>query len=279
MPYGAITLAQEGRGGGSCFIVSDEGTPAYGSYAAIGDSFTEGMADLAPDGTYRGWADLLAGHLARAHPPLRYANLAIRGKLLAQVVAEQVEPAIALRPDLVSLAAGGNDLIRPTGAADRLAADVEYAVRRLRAAGADVLVVTGFPPPFPLLRRVHTRVAVYNQHLRAVARRHGAHVVDLWAMPPLRDPRAWSVDRLHLGTDGHRRVALRAAEVLGVPVTEDWRLPLPPAVPPDWATLRREDLRWTREYLLPWVGRRLRGRSSGDGVPPKRPDLAPLCRP
>jgi len=94
----------------------------------------------------------------------------------------------------------------------------------------------------------------------------------------LHDPRAWSVDRLHLSTDGHRRIALRAAEVLGVPVAEDWREPLPPADPLDWAAQRRADLRWTREHFLPWVGRRLRGRSCGDGVPPKRPDLAPLGR-
>jgi lysophospholipase L1-like esterase len=255
--------------------VGNEATPAYRSYAAIGDSFTEGMDDPAPDGTYRGWADRLAGHLARANPPLRYANLAVRGKLLGEVVAEQVEPAAALRPDLVTVAAGGNDLIRPGGDADRLVALFEDAVRRLRAAGAAVVVVTGFPPPFPLLRRVHPRVIRYNEHVRAIADRQDCLVVDLLAMPPLHDPRAWSIDRLHLSADGHRRIALRAAEVLGLPVTENWREPLPPADPVDWATQRREDLRWTREHLLPWVGRRLRGRSSGDGISPKRPELAP----
>jgi lysophospholipase L1-like esterase len=255
--------------------VRNQGTPGYRSYTAIGDSFTEGMDDPAPDGTYRGWADRLAGHLARADPPLHYANLAVRGKLLAEVVAEQVGPAVALRPDLVTVAAGGNDLIRPGGDADRLTHLFEDAVRRLRAAGAEVLVVTGFPPPFPLLRRVRTRVARYNAHLRAIADRQDCHVVDLCAMPPLHDPRAWSTDRLHLATDGHRRIALRAAEVLGLPVGEDWREPLPPADPVDWATQRREDLRWTREDLLPWVGRRLRGRSSGDGLSAKRPESAP----
>ena len=252
------------------------------SYVAIGDSFTEGLADARPDGTYRGWADLLAGHLARhlttdGGPALRYANLAIRGKLLGQVAAEQVVPAVTLRPDLVSIAAGGNDLIRPGGAdPDGLAEVFEDAVRRLQDAGARVLVVTGFPPPFPLLRRVRGRVALYNLHLRAIADRQGCLVVDLWAMPPLRDPRSWSIDRLHLSTDGHRRIALRAAEVLGVPVGDDWREPLPPVAPVDRASQLRADLRWTREHLLPWVGRRIRGRSSGDGVTAKRPDLAPV---
>jgi lysophospholipase L1-like esterase len=277
--------------------VADSAPAAIRTYVAIGDSFTEGLSDTRPDGTYRGWADLLAGHLARhlsGHPAIRpatpanappggatgalqYANLAIRGKLLGQVAGEQVEPAVALRPDLVSIAAGGNDLIRPGGVdADALADVFEDAVGRLQDAGVRVLLVTGFPPPFPLLRRVRGRVALYNLHLRAIADRQGCLVVDPWAMPPLRDPRAWSIDRLHLAADGHRRIALRAAEVLGIPVGEDWREPLPVVAPVDRASQLRADLRWTREHLLPWVGRRISGRSSGDGITAKRPDLAPL---
>jgi hypothetical protein len=137
-------------------------------------------------------------------------------------------------------------------------------------------VLTGPPPPFPLLRRVGGRIALYNLHVRAIADRHGSLVLDTWAMRPLQDPRLWWVDRLHLTGEGHHRVALRAAEVLGLPVEEDWREPLPPADPLRRADRWRDDLQWSREHLLPWVGRRLRGESSGDNVLPKRPDLAPL---
>jgi lysophospholipase L1-like esterase len=258
--------------------VGDSAAAAYRSYVAIGDSFTEGLADAAPDGTYRGWADRLAEHLAAADgTAVRYANLAIRGKLLGQVAGEQVGAAIALRPDLVSIAAGGNDLIRPGGAdVGKLAETFEDAVARLRAAGSRVLLVTGYPPPFPLLRRVQNRVALYNLHLHVIAERQRCLVLDLWAIPQPRDPRSWGVDRLHLSTDGHRRVALRAAEVLGLPVAVDWREPLPALEPADRASQLRADLRWTREHLLPWVGRRLRGRSSGDGISAKRPELAPI---
>ena len=91
----------------------------------------------------------------------------------------------------------------------------------------------------------------------------------------LHDPRAWSVDRLHLSTDGHRRIALRAAEVLGVPVAEDWREPLPPADPLDWAAQRRADLRWTREHFLPWVGRRLRAGPAATASCPSAPTWRP----
>src|SRR4051812_9948323 len=121
-------------------------------YVALGDSFTEGLADPDPQrpGEYRGWADRLAEHLAAAADgDLEYANLAVRGRLLGQVIEEQVPVALAARPDLVSLVAGGNDLLRPgadpdllrPGAdPDRLAATLEDAVVRFRAAGADVLL-------------------------------------------------------------------------------------------------------------------------------------------
>ena len=86
---------------------------AWRSFVAMGDSFTEGMNDAYPDGTYRGWADLVAARLAvDAGPDFGYANLAVRGRLLDQVVAEQLEPTLAMRPDLVSFAAGGNDVLR-----------------------------------------------------------------------------------------------------------------------------------------------------------------------
>jgi hypothetical protein len=127
-----------------------------------------------------------------------------------------------------------------------------------------------------VMRLAHSKIEVYNLHIHDIARRYDALLVDLWPMAVLRDARAWNADRLHLSPDGHRRVALRAAEVLGVPVTRDWREPYPVRRPPVWTAARREDLRWARTYLGPWIGRRIHGRSSGDGALPKRPDLAPL---
>jgi lysophospholipase L1-like esterase len=257
-----------------------------GSFAALGDSFTEGLADAGPGGGYRGWADRFAEHLARTYPGLRYANLAIRGKLLGEVVAEQVPAALAMAPDLVSIAAGGNDLLRPGADPDRLAQVFDDAVARLREAGSQVLILTGFDPrTFPVIRWIRGRVAVYNMHLRAIADRHGCAVVDLWSMPVLCDPRAWSDDRLHLTAEGHTRVALRACEAVGVAPDRDWREPLPvqggaprPAVA-GWLAARQLDARWARRYAMPWVQRRIRGVSSGDGLPPKRAELLPLGGP
>jgi lysophospholipase L1-like esterase len=250
------------------------------SWVAIGDSFTEGLADEGPNGTYIGWADRLAIALAERYPGFRYANLAVRGKVLREIVTEQVPVAVAARPDLVTICAGGNDLIVPGRDVDALADELEQAVVALREAGCEVVVFTGPDPrEQPVVRRIRAKVAIYNGHLPAIAARQGAMLVDLWGMAPLVDVRAWSDDRLHFSPEGHRRIALRTAEVLGVPVAEDWREPLPPQAPMPWLRSRQADLAWTRTHLLPWVGRQLRGESMGDGLVPKRPELSPFGNP
>jgi lysophospholipase L1-like esterase len=296
--------------------------PRIGSFVALGDSFTEGLNDGLPDGTFRGWADRFAEALAAREHGLRYANLAVRGKLLREVAAEQVPVAAAMAPDLVSIAAGGNDILRPGTDPDDLAVVFDECVAALRAAGSRVLLFTGFDPgTFPVLRMLRGKTAAFNMHLRAIGAAHECDVVDLWSMRVLRDRRLWSADRLHMTAEGHRRVALRVCEALGVPAVggEDaasWRAPLPgpePAAVPApvagaaavadagataaglvrarlyarlasaryasgraWINARGQDTRWAWEYAVPWARRRLTGRSSGDGIPPKRPELLPL---
>ncbi|MCU1620810.1 MAG: Lipolytic protein family [Modestobacter sp.] len=252
----------------------------WGRYIALGDSFTEGLSDPAP-GTpdvFRGWADRLAGHLAAAAPSgsIEYANLAIRGRLLPQVLAEQVPVALAAQPDLVSLVAGGNDLLRPGADPDRLAADLESAVVSLREAGADVLLATGVDPrQTPIIRRTRGRVAVFNAHLWSIAARQGAIVLDQWGAAWIQDARMWDPgDRIHLTAEGHRRTALAAAAALGVPVAgddTDWRTPLEPAPPRPARDVVAQELAWVRGFVVPWIGRRIRGESSGDGRAAKRP--------
>jgi len=255
-----------------------ERTEPVGSFIALGDSFTEGLDDWRPDGTPRGWADRVAEYLAEGEPGFRYANLAVRGKLLDEIVAEQLPVAERLRPDLVAFCAGGNDIIRLSCDTDDLAARFDAALGRLTATGTRVFVFTGFDlgRMHPVIRRLRGRVACYNELMRASADRHGATVVDLWGMTPLADPRTWGRDRLHLTAEGHRRVALRVLESLGEPVTDDWRTPLPLAEPAPWRHRQVEDLRWMREFVMPFVRRRLQGHRTGEGFAAKHSDLLPL---
>jgi lysophospholipase L1-like esterase len=250
-------------------------------YVAIGDSFTEGLSDPDPEVPDRfvGWADRLAHHLdalaAAEHLPFGYANLAVRGRTLGDVVGPQLDAALSMRPDLVSMVGGGNDLLRPRVDLDSLAERIEEAVVRIRAAGAHVLLASPTDTrDAGLFKPLRGRHAVHTANLFTIAQRHGCSVLNLWGMAALRDWRMWGEDRIHLTSEGHRRVALAALEALGHPVAEHgWREPLPPA---DRAT-RREELRghaeWARTHAAPWVQRRLRGTSSGDALSGKRPSL------
>ncbi len=259
------------------------------SFAALGDSFTEGVGDPGPDGvSCRGWADRFAEQLAGQSPGLRYANLAIRGKVVSEVLDEQVPAAIAMAPELVTLAAGGNDMLRLRTDPDALAVTFETAVARLTAAGCTVMAFTGFDPKaFPLLRLIRGKAAVFSMHIRDIAAKYDCLLADLWPMRALTDRRLWSADRLHLAADGHRRVALLACEVAGLTPAQDWRAPLPDHLPApgrvgsarSWLSSRWSDLEWTTEHAAPYLSRRLHGVSSGDGLMPKRPQLAVLEAP
>lgn len=249
-------------------------THPWRRYVALGDSLSEGLADFDAHGRPRGWADRLAQGLAdRCGEDVSYANLAIRGRLIHPILAEQVEPALALEPDLVSLWGGGNDLLRPDADPDEMAAAVEAAVITFRGAGADVLIGLGVDPKdSPIIKLTRKRVAIYNLNLATLAARHGARVVNTWGMRSLRDWRMWDADRLHLNSEGHHRVSQAALVSLGLaPDSPDWDSPLPPAAPMTRRETLEWNLAWCRDDLAPWLGRRIRRTSSGQGRAPKQP--------
>ena len=258
----------------------------------LGDSFTEGMCDDArPDGHHLGWADRVAVGLARAElpdlpGPIEYANLAVRGKLLDQVIAEQLPVALAMRPDLVTFHAGPNDVLRPKADLAALANRYEATVRELVASGARVVLFTsltraGGSGRFADL--LEARFRGFNDAIRAVAERQGTVLVDDERVAALTDRRFWAVDRLHLNAAGHARVAANVLHSLGVTDPEvlggpiGWWTELLP--PPDAVSRRSAlagDLAWVRVHLIPWLRRRIRGISSGDGMQPKDPLLRPV---
>jgi len=253
-------------------------------YVALGDSFTEGLNDPEPDRTnaYVGWADRLAAHLAQSassdNRAFGYANLAVRGRLLDDIAGQQVDDALALEPDLVSIVGGGNDILRPKADIDALAARLERAVGRVRATGADVLLATPVDPRnAPLMKATRGRAAIFTAHIWSIARRHDAYVIDQWGMAALLDWRMWAPDRIHLTSEGHRRVALNAFTTLGFTATDiGWADPLPAAAPISRTDAARANAQWAREYVGPWVQRRLRGQSSGDAISAKRPTVTPF---
>lgn len=252
------------------------GPKCFERYVAIGDSSTEGLDDPDGHGGYRGWANRLAEKVAESQGPLLYANLAVRGRSTRRILEEQLDRAVAMRPDLVTLFSGTNDVVRPRFDVHAFAEDVETLHRAVIGAGATLLTFTlpDLAPVLPLAGPLAPRIHLMNDAVRRVSAASGAILVDLARHPMASDPRIWSPDRLHANAEGHRRIAAALAHALGLPGTDDrWSYPLPPA--PHHTRRQRvaAEVQWGRRYFAPWVWRHLRGRSSGDGRGPKRPDL------
>jgi lysophospholipase L1-like esterase len=245
-----------------------------GRYVALGDSFTEGVGDrskVLPNGV-RGWADRVAEQLARHTPGWEYANLAVRSKRMRHIVDEQLDRAIDLRPTLVTLYAGGNDVTdRGTnlaGVMDRY----DETVGRLTATGATVLLFTGYDVPLvPARQLFRNRNNFYNERVRAIAAAHGATLVDYWAFPGFEDRRMWAPDRLHMSKPGHRFVAAQVLDTLGVPhnVKLKERGELAPRTAREW---EHDQRRWVHDWVVPLIGRKLRGVTLGDTLPPRWPE-------
>ena len=110
-----------------------------------------------------------------------------------------------------------------------------------------------------------------------IGERTGAIVVDLASAPITRDPRALSVDRLHASVLGHERIAAGMCEALGLPGSDGtWAEALPPPARRRAHAVVAAEVVWARRHLTPWLVRRVRGRSSGDGRFPKAPELLPV---
>jgi lysophospholipase L1-like esterase len=251
-------------------------------YVAIGDSFTEGVGDpdpARPNGL-RGWADRVAEVLAQqpgvGAGEFGYANLGIRGRKLRQILDEQIDPAVAMQPDLVTVYAGANDIIRPKVDIDALLASYDGGIATLAASGATVMMFTAYDPGISaIFRPVRGRMAIYNEGVREIADKHGALITDMWRMRDVPPWAIWDDDRMHLNAFGHSHIAIAVLDRLGI----DHGLvepPLPARRELSKAEARREHLQWAREHAGPWVHRRLTGRSSGDDVRAKRPTLTPI---
>ena len=258
-------------------LIGEYGGPRrYRRYVAIGDSSTEGLDDPDGAGGYRGWADRLAERIARAQGSILYANLGIRGRSTSRIREEQLDRALAMRPDLATLFSGTNDVVSRRFDLNRVADDIEHMHRALIEAGATVLTFTlpDLTPVMPIGRFVSAKVQALNQALREISARTGTVLVDFAGHPVASDPRLWSADRLHANSAGHARIAGALAHALDLPETDtSWSEPLPELPRRSAFERLHAEAEWVGSYFLPWVWRRLQGRSSGDGVTAKRPEL------
>ncbi|NKY49620.1 SGNH/GDSL hydrolase family protein [Nocardia vermiculata] len=258
---------------------TDEPRISYQRFVALGDSQTEGLWDGDDETGLGGWADRFADRLAADNPGIRYANLAVRGRRLAEVRDEQLDAALALGPDLVGFCAGMNDVTAPRGDLAQALDIMEELYAKLTASGATV-VTTLFPDArliVPLAARlIGPRVELVNDRIRLCAQRYDLRLVDLYGAASMSDLRMWSPDRLHGSPEGHLRFALAVAEALGLDGADHSWAQAPEGTEQHRAAGVAGELAWLGATVRPWVWRRLRGRSTGDGRTAKRPDLLPV---
>ncbi len=260
-------------GGGPGARLAGQGMMGAMRIVSIGDSFTEGVGDKRPDGTPVGWADRVAMGLAAAHPDQEvwYANLAVRGRLIDPIVNGQLDAALALEPPPTHLTfnGGGNDMLRPGYSDAHMIALLTRVLDACAAAGVSVVLLSGPDPsegipPGKRMRELSTRLTAIVEEI--VAKRDGVIYVDNFGDLESRKVPYWSADRLHLNALGHQRVASRVLTAMGVPTAA-------PALDPKLAARRGVlgAIWFWAVYVLPWFGRRLLRKSSGDGRQAKFP--------
>ena len=184
-----------------------------------------------------------------------------------------------MRPDLATVFSGVNDVVRRSCDIRQVADDLEFMMQSLRDGGATVLTITmpDLSAVVPLAALMRHRLLALNDLVRAACARTGAHCVDLASHAVVRDLRLWHPDRLHANCEGHRRIAAALAESLRLPGHDQWWIdPLPPRPAPSAGGVVAAELRWARDFFVPWVWRHARGISSGDGRVAKRPALLPV---
>ena len=243
----------------------------YTRFIALGDSMTEGMSDEVVEGKYRGWADRVADVLAKGDPNFTYLNLAIRGKLLKQVVEDQIPNALKFiegKQTLVSFHAGANDVLRPNYKPEVSLPEYERGIKQLTDSGATVIVFTVVDKVEGKGKTAtlwHQRFSAFNENVRMVAGKYPTILFEARKAEFLNDRRFLAFDRLHMNSEGHRRLANAVLEGLGYEFDLNWRMPLPEAKEKNKVLKFFINISWVGIFLLPWIWRRVRGKSSGDG--------------
>lgn len=189
-------------------------------YVAIGDSVTAGVGDPVPGYPSGGFCKMLADALSAVGGELEYHNLGRRHLTTAQIRETQLAPALALDPDLVTVLAGGNDLLAPEPDLAATEVELERIVAPLAARGATVLMFTMFDifqadvMPAEAETLLRGRLDSLHNVIRDVSERHPVVLVDLALLPESADSGIYSKDLRHGNMRGHAINARAALEAL-----------------------------------------------------------------
>ena len=143
--------------------------------------------------------------------PILLRSVGEGGATSADLVADQLDTAVAFLPHVALVSVGANDVIRGVPMR-RLSANLDTIVSTLVESGSEVLVsgvgdMGAIPRLAPPLSQMVTQLARRADRVHdEVAARHGAHKAEQWgwASEQFRTRRdVWSPDRFHPNAAGH----------------------------------------------------------------------------
>ncbi|WP_263704723.1 SGNH/GDSL hydrolase family protein [Bacillus thuringiensis] len=179
-------------------------------FVAIGDSFTEGIGDEVEGIALKSWVD----HFVQlCEKDIECANFAKRGLVTEEIRLQQLEKALTFNPDLVSLIAGANDVLKGRWNHDAYKNDMEFMIDTLSKAGADIIIANlpDFTVRLPFAsekkQEIKEQLLEANEVIHSLSREYKLHHVDFWNHHVVNDNTLWSKDLIHPNSKGYVKVA------------------------------------------------------------------------
>lgn len=186
-------------------------------FAILGDSAASGVGDSDENNNYFGWAY----HLAKAFAePITFINVSRPGAQSQEVLDVQLPKILHMKPDLVAVIVGGNDLLRNGFSPEVLEKNLNQTLQMIEEMGAISMLLELHDPtqivPMPtLLKRVCSRrVNAVNRITRKMAMRYGSILLETRSLPDIYNLEKWHVDRMHPSRAGHQFIADSFAHLL-----------------------------------------------------------------
>ncbi|MED0827113.1 SGNH/GDSL hydrolase family protein [Bacillus pacificus] len=179
-------------------------------FVAIGDSFTEGIGDEVEGIVLKSWVD----HFVQlcVHD-IEYANFAKCGLVTKEIRSQQLEKVLTFKPDLVSLIAGANDVLKGRWNHQAYKNDMEFMIDTLSKTDADIMIANlpDFTVRLPLAsekkQALKEQLLEINEVIRSLSREYKLHYVDFWNHQLVNDNTLWSKDFIHPNSKGYVKVA------------------------------------------------------------------------
>lgn len=179
-------------------------------FVAIGDSFTEGIGDEVEGIALKSWVDHFVQLCVN---DIEYANFAKRGLVTKEIRSQQLEKALTFNPDLVSLIAGANDVLKGRWNHYAYKEDMKCMIDTLSKTGADIMIAN-LPDftvrlPFSTEKKqvLKEQLLEANEVILSLSREHQLHHIDFWNHQLVNDNTLWSKDFIHPNSKGYVKVA------------------------------------------------------------------------